>query len=186
MILRDVNLIIDKKNERICPEKIIRVYQYDRGIQFNFKLKNTPHVYAARIFEDVLIDSEFKLARAILLKPNKVDSFVTGVAPITDGIIHINIDNTWTDDLDEIGTYQMQIQLFTEDTDNHCLTLPPFDIEVTGLIADPARPVTLAKINHGVINRARISKSDSSYTIRQAPIIIDEMEIDEEYPDLNI
>ena len=186
MIFRDVNLIVDRKNERIYPEKIIRIYQYDRGIQLKFKLKNAPHVYAARTFEDVLLDSEFKLARAILLKPNKVDSFITSIAPIVDGIIQINIDNTWTDDLDEIGTYQMQIQLFTENTDDHCLSLPAFDIEVAGLIADPARPVTLGKINYGVINRARISSSGSSYTIKESPIIIDEMEIDEEFPDLNI
>lgn len=187
MILRDVSLIIDKRNERIYPERIIRIYQYDRGIQFNFKLKTVPHVYAARVFEDVLVGSEFKNARAIILKPNGVDSLVSENGAITeDGVIHIHIDNTWTDGLDEIGTYKIQIQLFTEDIENHCITLPPFDIEVAGLIADPIRPLALARINQGEINYAKIARSDSIYTVRESSLIINERITDDEYPDLDI
>ena len=187
MILRDVSLIIDKRNERIYPERIIRIYQYDRGIQFNFKLKTVPHVYAARVFEDVLVGSEFKNARAIILKPNGIDSLVAENGAITeDGIIHIDIDNTWTDGLDEIGTYKIQLQLFTEDMANHCITLPPFDIEVGKLIADPLRPLALAKINHSNINYAKIGRSDSTYTLRDSSLIITERDTDDEYPDLDV
>jgi hypothetical protein len=186
MILRDVSLIIDKRNERIYPERIIRIYQYDRGIQFNFKLKTVPHVYAARVFEDVLLGSEFKYARAIILKPNGVDSIVSENGAITeDGIIHIHIDNTWTDGLDEIGTYKIQLQLFTEDMVSDCITLPPFDIEVGKLIADPIRPLALAKINYSNINYAKIGRS-STYSVRDSSLIITERDTDDEYPDLDV
>ena len=125
MITRNLILTITDKDAKL--DKAVILYRYDRGITLNFKLESKEY-----LFEDPEIIS----ARTLILAPNKRLS-TSEITDIVDGVYTLVIDNTWTDELIEIGTYTLQIQLYSSNQEDECISLPPITIQVRDLIGVP-------------------------------------------------
>ena len=145
MISRDLVLTINDKG--VSLDKTIILYRYDRGITLNIKLESDTYDLAEEITK----------ARAIVLRPNKKIS-ATEITDITDGVYVLHLDNTWTDHLGEIGTYQIQLQLYSDNPDDECITIAPFTFEVKNPIGIPTDSV--AYVNIATVNN--YSTSDST------------------------
>lgn len=134
MISRDLTLTITDTN--VSLDKTIILYRYDRGITLNITLKS----------ETYDLVEEITKARAIILRPNKKVS-ATPIEEIkvqedADGNIiryyyELYLDDTYTDQLGEVGKYQIQLQLYSEDDFNECITIAPFSFEVKNPIGVP-------------------------------------------------
>lgn len=138
MISRDLVLTINDKG--VSLDRTIILYRYDRGITLNIKLESDTYDLAEEITK----------ARAIVLRPNKKIS-ATEITDITDGVYVLHLDNTWTDHLGEVGTYQIQLQLYSDNPDDECITIAPFTFEVKnpiGIPNDSAAYVNLATVNN--------------------------------------
>lgn len=146
MISRDLVLTITDKS--VSLDKSIILYRYDRGITLNIKLQSDTYDLAEEITK----------ARAIILRPNKKVS-ATEIADIdNDDVYVLYLDNTWTDHLGEIGTYQVQLQLYSDNPDDECITIAPFTFEVKNPIGIPTDSV--AYVNIATVNN--YSTSDST------------------------
>lgn len=145
MISRDLVLTITDKG--VSLDKTVTLYRYDRGITLNIKLQSDTY--------DLV--EEITKARAIILRPNKKLS-ATEVTDIVDGIYSLYLDDTWTDHLGEVGTYQIQLQLYSDNPDNECITIAPFTFEVKNPIGIPNDSV--AYVNLATANN--YSASDST------------------------
>ena len=144
MISRDLTLIITDKS--VSLDKSITLYRYDRGIALKLKLQSDTYD----------LKEEITKARAIILKPNKKVSS-TEVADIVDGVFELHLDNTWTDNLGELGVYQIQLQLYGDNTDDECITIAPFSFEVKnpiGIPTDSPAYVEIASANKYSTGRA--------------------------------
>lgn len=138
MISRDLVLTINDKG--VSLDKTIILYRYDRGITLNIKLESDTYDLAEEITK----------ARAIVLRPNKKLS-ATEITDITDGVYVLHLDNTWTDHLGEVGNYQIQLQLYSNNPDDECITIAPFIFEVKnpiGIPTDSAAYVNMATVNN--------------------------------------
>lgn len=124
MISRDLTLTITDTN--VSLDKNIILYRYDRGITLNITLKSDTYD---------LVD-EITKARAIILRPNKKLS-ATPITDIVDGVYVLYLDDTWTDHLGEVGTYQIQLQLYSDNPNDECITIAPFNFEVRTPIGIP-------------------------------------------------
>lgn len=146
MISRDLILTITDKS--VSLDKSIVLYRYDRGITLNIKLESETYNIS---------EEEITKARAIVLRPNKKIS-ATEITDITDGVYVLHLDNTWTDHLGEVGTYQIQLQLYSNNPDDECITIAPFTFEVKNPIGIPTDSV--AYVNIATVNN--YSTSDST------------------------
>lgn len=124
MITKNFKLSITDKN--VSLNKAIVLYQFDKGIQLNMQLDS----------KDLSIESEITQARAIILKPSG-EVIATEKGDIADNIYSLILDESWTDEEDEIGTYQIQLQLFGADPDAECISIAPFNMEIKALIGLP-------------------------------------------------
>lgn len=151
MISRDLILTITDTN--VSLNKSIILYRYDRGITLNITLKSDTYI----------IGDEIVKARAIVLRPNKKVS-ATPIDNIINGVYVLHLDNTWTDHLGEVGTYQIQLQLFSDNTDDECITIAPFTFEVKnpiGIPKDSAAYVDLATTDeYGVTRSSSLPTGD--------------------------
>ena len=139
MISRDLILTITDKS--VSLDKSIVLYRYDRGITLNIKLESETYNIS---------EEEITKARAIVLRPNKKVS-ATEIADIVDGVFELHLDNTWTDHLGEVGIYQIQLQLYSDNPDDECITIAPFTFEVKtpiGIPTDSAAYVNIATVNN--------------------------------------
>lgn len=123
MITRNLTLTITDKS--VSLDKSIILYQYDRGVTFNFKLVSADYAFN---------EDEITKARAIIKRPNKEVS-VSPIDDILDGTYTFFLDGTYTDDTFEIGIYTMQLQLYSNS--DECITIAPFTFEVKELIGIP-------------------------------------------------
>ena len=123
MITKNLKLAITDKN--VSLNKAIMFYQFDKGIQLNIQLDS----------KDYSIE-EITQARAIVLKPSG-DVIATEKSDVVDGIYSLVLDESWTDAEDEVGTYQIQLQLFGADPDAECVSIAPFNMEIKALIGVP-------------------------------------------------
>ena len=124
MISRDLTLTITDTN--VSLDKTIILYRYDRGITLNITLKSDTYD---------LVD-EITKARAIILRPNKKLS-ATPITDIVDRVYVLYLDDTWTDHLGEVGTYQIQLQLYSDNPNDECITIAPFSFDVKNPIGVP-------------------------------------------------
>ena len=134
MISRDLTLTITDTS--VSLDKTIILYRYDRGITLNITLKSDTY--------DLV--EEITKARAIILRPNKKLSAtdITEIRKDVDTekntvkcVYVLYLDNTWTDHLGEVGTYQIQLQLYSDNPNDECITIAPFSFEVKNPIGVP-------------------------------------------------
>ena len=106
------------------------IYQNDRGIELNIKI-SMPKLQISKKNTSLLAELEGASGGAIILKPNG-DVVGQKDIVIADNVMKFTITHELTDELDEIGMYQVQFHLY--DGENNRITIPPVEFEVKGLI----------------------------------------------------
>ena len=106
------------------------IYQNDRGIELNIKI-SMPKLQISKKNTSLLAEREGASGGAIILKPNG-DVVGQKDIVIADNVIKFTITHELTDELDEIGMYQIQFHLY--DGEDNRITIPPVEFEVKGLI----------------------------------------------------
>lgn len=106
------------------------IYQNDRGIELNIKI-SMPKLQISKKNTSLLAELEGASGGAIILKPNG-DVVGQKDIVIADNVIKFTITHELTDELDEIGMYQIQFHLY--DGEDNRITIPPVEFEVKGLI----------------------------------------------------
>ena len=124
------NLEIKINNDQASFTEKFYLYQYDRGIELNIKI-SMPKLQISKKNTSLLAELEGASGGAIILKPNG-DVVGQKDIVIADNVIKFTITHELTDELDEIGMYQVQFHLY--DGEDNRITIPPVEFEVKGLI----------------------------------------------------
>lgn len=128
MILRDLVMTVNYSSASLSEP--LQIYQYDRGITLKIKVMRYNFIFNKHVEEDVIVDSSIISARALILKPDGQTVFECPRTPVEDDCVIIHITLDWTDELREVGNYQLQLQLYGSDHINERVTLPPVGFTV--------------------------------------------------------
>ena len=124
LIEKQVTMTIDGRNASLNEE--IYLYQGDKNIDILFTIVDTKFKFN-EYSGNILVESTAKYATVKVLKPNG-KTFTSNKLTILDNKVVLTIDQEFIDEITEIGTHLVQIQLW--DADNGRVTLPPVKFEV--------------------------------------------------------
>ena len=124
LIEKQVTMTIDGRNASLNEE--IYLYQGDKNIDILFTIVDTKFKFN-EYSGNILVESTAKYATVKVLKPNG-KTFTSNQLTILDNKVVLTIDQEFIDEITEIGTHLVQIQLW--DADNGRVTLPPVKFEV--------------------------------------------------------
>ena len=122
-ISRDI--IIKIKNNNAKLDKPLVVYERDHGLILNFKIQNHNYKYSENNILDS-VDDDVLFAYSTLVNPQGYElSRQNGT--IIDDVVQFVITEDMTDEISEIGIYQMQIHIVCEHSE---FSIPPIEFEV--------------------------------------------------------
>ena len=147
------NLVLTITDKSVSLDKSLILYRYDRGITVNIELKTDIYLL------DV---SEITKVGAIIKKPNRKISSIDPI-DLVDGVYVFYLDDTWTDHLGEVGTYSVQLQLYSDNIVDECITIAPFEFEVKALIGIPA------STSQAYVDQATVDNNYSAATTSNVP-----------------
>lgn len=124
------NLEIKINRDQASFSENFYIYQNDRGIELNIKV-TIPKLQISKQNTSLLSELNGSSCKAIILKPNGEIIGRDNLAIIND-VIKFTIDHELTDEIDEVGMYKVQFQLY--DTENNRITIPPVSFEVKALL----------------------------------------------------
>lgn len=124
LIEKHVTLTIDGRAASLSDE--IYIYKNDRNIDFIFTITDTRFKFN-EYSGNILVESSAKYAVVKVLKPNGA-KFTSAKLPIVDNQVILTITQDFTDEIEEIGIHQLQMQLW--DSEEGRVTLPPVRFEV--------------------------------------------------------
>ena len=124
LIQKNVTVTIDGRVASLSED--IYMYKNDRNIDIIFTIVDAKYKFNA-YSGNILVESTARYATVKVLKPNG-DTFTSNKLVITDNKVVLTIDQMFIDEITEIGTHIVQIQLW--DTDNGRVTIPPIQFEV--------------------------------------------------------
>jgi hypothetical protein len=147
------NLVLTITDKSVSLDKSLILYRYDRGITVNIELKTD--IYLLEV-------SEITKVGAIIKKPNRKISSIDPI-DLVDGVYVFYLDDTWTDHLGEVGTYSVQLQLYSDNIVDECITIAPFEFEVKALIGIPA------STSQAYVDQATVDNNYSAATTSNVP-----------------
>lgn len=157
MINKNVTLTISADNRTATLDNQINVYRGDGNICINVTLQQQVYQFGKRMTKVMLLaDSDIVNVDVDVVKPLNNEFFTLDTAELVDNQFSIALDKSWVDEVDEIGTYQLQIN--TYDSEGNKASLPSFTLEVLPRLIDTVQPFTVGKtIGDGA------SRSDIEY-----------------------
>lgn len=139
LITKDITLTVDGKNASLSEE--IYVYVGDRNIDINFTIVDAKYKFGdgggniiSQIPEGTLVYS-----RVLLKKPGAEDGITdvtTGFSQVKNGVVTFTIDEEVCDAIEEKGTHELQIQLYSIISNSGSpaisgrVTIPPVKFDV--------------------------------------------------------
>lgn len=133
------DLTITVKEDRATLSEKMYVYMGDKGIDFYIKIENlkvdfTPNG-ATKTTINLLAGLINAYASVSVLKPNGT-TFTREKFPIENDKIKFTITSEFTDELDDIGTYKLQIHLHDGNTEiSNRISIPFVEFEVKELLS---------------------------------------------------
>ena len=157
MINKNVTLTISADNRTATLDNQINVYRGDGNICINITLQQQVYQFGKRMTKVMtLADSDIVNVDVDVVKPLNNEYFTLDTAELINNQFSIKLDKSWVDEVDEIGTYQMQIN--TYDNEGNKASLPSFTLEVLPRLIDTVQACTVGKtIGDGA------SRSDIEY-----------------------
>lgn len=124
LIQKEVIMTIEGKTASLSES--IYLYQGDRNIDILFTITDAKFKFNENN-GNILVESSAKNATVKVLKPNGT-TFESNKLSIVDNKVVLEITQDFIDEITEIGTHLVQIQLW--DSSNGRVTLPPVNFEV--------------------------------------------------------
>lgn len=124
LIEKDVTITIEGRNATLSES--VYLYRGDMNIDILFTITDAKFKFN-EYSGNILVESTAKYATVNVLKPNG-NTFSSGKLAIVDNKVVLTIDQQFIDEVTEIGTHLVQIQLW--DTNNGRVTIPPVNFEV--------------------------------------------------------
>lgn len=150
MISRDITVTI--KQGKATMKEPLTIYEGDYGIEFSFtllkfqyKFANTAENLISTLNEDVLE------AYTTIVNPQG-DELSQQNGEVIDNTIKFTVTKDMTDELTEIGTYQLQFHLICEHSE---ISVPPISFEVKERLKG-LKDFVQAIVGTGVVGRCRI------------------------------
>ena len=121
MITKNVTIkVVDDK--ATLSDKII-LYQHDKGIEILFTVSGFNYKFKKDNYTSVVVDGRIQ-------KPSGTVMFVDNMVISGTNKIKFIIDETMTDELEEIGSHKLQIHLYDDETKTNRVTIPPITFEI--------------------------------------------------------
>ena len=124
LIQKEVIMTIEGRTASLSES--IYLYQGDRNIDILFTITDAKFKFNENN-GNILVESSAKYATVKVLKPNGM-TFESNKLSIADNKVVLEITQDFIDEITEIGTHLVQIQLW--DNGNGRVTLPPVNFEV--------------------------------------------------------
>ena len=124
LIQKEVIMTIEGRTASLSES--IYLYKGDRNIDILFTITDAKFKFNENN-GNILVESSAKYATVKVLKPNGM-TFESNKLSIADNKVVLEITQDFIDEITEIGTHLVQIQLW--DTENGRVTLPPVNFEV--------------------------------------------------------
>lgn len=124
LIEKEVTMTIEGRTASLSES--IYLYRGDRNVDILFTITDAKFKFN-EYSGNILVESTAKYATVNVLKPNGA-TFSSERLAIIDNKVVLTIDQQFIDEITEVGTHLVQIQLW--DTDNGRVTLPPINFEV--------------------------------------------------------
>jgi hypothetical protein len=126
MSLIEKEVIMTIEGNTASLSESIYLYRGDRNVDILFTITDAKFKFN-EYSGNILVESTAKYATVNVLKPNGT-TFSSERLAIIDNKVVLTIDQQFIDEITEVGTHLVQIQLW--DTDNGRVTLPPINFEV--------------------------------------------------------
>lgn len=124
LIEKEVTMTIEGRTASLSES--IYLYKGDRNVDILFTITDAKFKFN-EYSGNILVESTAKYATVNVLKPNGT-TFSSEKLAIIDNKVVLTIKQDFIDEITEVGTHLVQIQLW--DTDNGRVTLPPINFEV--------------------------------------------------------
>ena len=124
LIEKEVTMTIEGSTASLSES--IYLYRGDRNVDILFTITDAKFKFN-EYSGNILVESTAKYATVNVLKPNGT-TFSSRKLAIIDNKVVLTINQQFIDEVTEVGTHLVQIQLW--DTDNGRVTLPPINFEV--------------------------------------------------------
>lgn len=124
LIEKEVTMTIEGSTASLSES--IYLYRGDRNVDILFTIADAKFKFN-EYSGNILVESTAKYATVNVLKPNGT-TFSSERLAIIDNKVVLTINQQFIDEVTEVGTHLVQIQLW--DTDNGRVTLPPINFEV--------------------------------------------------------
>lgn len=129
MIQRDITLVVAE--DKVTKSSEIILYRGDGEITFFFTIVDNRYRYKrSNLVESV----NAVMGNAVILKPDGVSCLYTDVCDVNeDYVMVVKITKEMMNEMEEVGTFQMQMCLYDDEVNR--LTLPPFNFRIKNGIA---------------------------------------------------
>ena len=132
MIQRDLRLLVSDRSSSLSEPLFI--YKYDRGVSLSIEVIENDYLFGT-VKENIFTENDIKKAKTRIKTPDgRVFSQPEIETVIENNIVTVNITPDMTDEMTEVGEYELQIHLY--DNENGRITLHPFSFRVLDLIAE--------------------------------------------------
>lgn len=149
-------LTISVKDDKSELNKKLFVYENDKGIDLYFNILNIDYTIAKE--QRNLLRNVNGECEIVIVKPNGKE--ITRVAEIVEDTVKFTVTEDLTDELDEIGIYQIQFRIL--DSNGGELAIPPFEFEVKERLKGEKETMHLevAKVGTGKVDNCIVGSND--------------------------
>ena len=129
MIIRNLQLTIN--NDKASLNEPITLFLGDKNICLHIALKQVKYLFNAKSLCELEAIEQCHACEVYVKKPNE-EIFLIPHTEVVDNLVHVYVDSTWTDELLELGSHEMQIILYSAEDEGIVgrITLPSFKITV--------------------------------------------------------
>ena len=135
MITRDLTITVN--NNTATLSEPVTLYRGDRGIVLSCKIMQYKFKFNRASLENVINrNTNIIAARVLVHRPTGEGCFEVPYAYVEDDTVQITITSEWLDEIVEVGTYRLQIQLYGENPYEQRVTIPAVEFTVEDVLCD--------------------------------------------------
>ena len=156
-MIKNATLTINADNTSATLSNQINVYRGDGNITLNLTVAQQVYQFGKPMVKTMaLSDSDVCFVNVDVVVPQANSYFTLDTVELVDNQFTITLAKEWCDEVQEVGTYKLQINMF--DSENNKASLPPFSINVLPRLIDT---VPIGEIGSKLDETAM--KSDKDY-----------------------
>lgn len=155
-MIKNATLTINADNTSATLSNQINVYRGDGNITLNLTVAQQVYQFGKPMVKTMALDSDVCFVNVDVVVPQANSYFTLDTVELVDNQFTITLAKEWCDEVREVGTYKLQINMF--DSENNKASLPPFSINVLPRLIDTVQTSKVGDtINTGIV------RSDSDY-----------------------